>query len=208
MPLPFCLILPYCLRLEPIIPPRHQSHNSCSNCPQICTCIHYSDNILYTQAFFFAARSQSRSPHLQLQPLSSDLRRVTYWSYWTMSLPQEADDTAKTKKSEKRWYKYRCREAGCSAVVDDKKWRRHCETSHKFQSSRHEICTMHVDADILLYSSFQTASRFSWDCEFAMWALNLYILIIETQWYDKIHCPRKPVCVTFQIPIHHDRLKS
>ena len=33
---------------------------------------------------------------------------------------------------------------------------------------------MHVDADIILYSSFQTALRFGWDCEFAMWALKLH----------------------------------
>ena len=38
----------------------------------------------------------------------------------------------------KRSYKYKCREPGCSAVVDDKKWHRHCETHHKFKTIRHE----------------------------------------------------------------------
>lgn len=49
-----------------------------------------------------------------------------------MSLP------AQNKTSEKRFYKYKCRESGCSSVVDDKKWHRHCETHHKYKCTRHE----------------------------------------------------------------------
>ena len=33
----------------------------------------------------------------------------------------KSDQEGNRKTSEKRSYKYRCREAGCSAVVDDKK---------------------------------------------------------------------------------------
>jgi hypothetical protein len=43
-----------------------------------------------------------------------------------------------TQPVAKRSYKYKCREAGCRDIVDDKKWRRHCDTKHKFKSTRHE----------------------------------------------------------------------
>jgi hypothetical protein len=43
-----------------------------------------------------------------------------------------------TTASEKRSYKYRCREAVCSAEISDKRWIRNCSTSHKFKSIRHE----------------------------------------------------------------------
>jgi len=43
-----------------------------------------------------------------------------------------------------------------------------------------------------------------WIANLRGWLSNyINILIIETQ-YDKMHCPRKPVCVNF----HHDRFKS
>jgi len=39
----------------------------------------------------------------------------------------------------KRSYKYKCMEPGCSAIVDDKKWRHHCNAKHVFKSTRHKL---------------------------------------------------------------------
>jgi len=43
------------------------------------------------------------------------------------------------QKAEKRSYKYKCLEALCGAIVDDKKCRRHCQSKHVFKSTRHEV---------------------------------------------------------------------
>ena len=48
------------------------------------------------------------------------------------------------QKADKRSYKYKCLEAGCGAVVDDKKWRRHCNSKHVFKSTRHEVVRRNI----------------------------------------------------------------
>lgn len=60
---------------------------------------------------------------------------------------QRTMSQAQKKTIEKRFYKYKCRESGCSSVVDDKKWHRHCETHHKYKSTRHE----HIKREIFQY---------------------------------------------------------
>jgi len=50
-----------------------------------------------------------------------------------------SDISEAPQKGDKRSYKYKCLEAGCGAVVDDKKWRRHCNSKHVFKSTRHEV---------------------------------------------------------------------
>lgn len=37
----------------------------------------------------------------------------------------------------KRTYKYKCLETCCNAVVDDKKWHRHCQTKHRYKTASH-----------------------------------------------------------------------
>jgi hypothetical protein len=47
--------------------------------------------------------------------------------------------SARNDGTQKRSYKYKCLEACCHAVVDDKKWHRHCETKHRFKTANHMI---------------------------------------------------------------------
>lgn len=39
----------------------------------------------------------------------------------------------------KRNYKYKCLETCCTAVVDDKKWHRHCQTKHRYKTASHMV---------------------------------------------------------------------
>lgn len=39
----------------------------------------------------------------------------------------------------KRNYKYKCLETCCTAVVDDKKWHRHCQRKHRYKTASHMV---------------------------------------------------------------------